>query len=91
VAPADAVQIYHAPVLPEAKKKLLMKQWMLRNKLSVIGAAVGALGGYLYWKFIGCTTGTCPITSNPRNSMVYFSAMGILLFNIFKTSEQKNS
>jgi hypothetical protein len=68
-----------------------MKQWMLRNKLSVIGAAVGALGGYLYWKFIGCTTGTCPITSNPRNSMVYFSVIGILFFNIFKTSEQKRS
>ena len=83
--------MYHAPVLLKPKKKSLMKQWMLRNKLSVIGAAVGALGGYLYWKFIGCTTGTCPITSNPRNSMVYFSVIGILFFNIFKTSEQKRS
>jgi hypothetical protein len=68
-----------------------MKQWILKNKLSITGAVAGALGGYLYWKFIGCTTGTCPITSNPRNSMVYFSVMGVLFFNIFKTSEQKNS
>ena len=91
MAPVDAVQIYHAPVLPEAKKKSFMKQWTLKNKLPIIGAAVGALGGYLYWKFIGCSTGTCPITSNPRNSIVYFSVMGILLFNIFKKSEQKGS
>ena len=68
-----------------------VKQWMLKNKLPVTGAAVGALGGYLYWKFIGCTTGTCPITSNPRNSMVYFSVMGILLFSIFKNNERKRS
>lgn len=66
-----------------------MKQWTLKNKLYIIGAAFGALGGYLYWKFIGCTTGTCPITSNPRNSMVYFAIMGALLFNIFKPNEQK--
>ena len=29
---------------------------------TLLGAALGALGGYLYWYFVGCADGTCPIT-----------------------------
>lgn len=38
----------------------------------VIGAGVG-LG---YQHFIGCRTGTCPITSNPIISTLYGAVMG---------------
>ncbi|MEK7263799.1 MAG: DUF6132 family protein [Bacteroidota bacterium] len=39
---------------------------------------IGAAGGYLYYKFIGCTTGSCPITSNPFSSMLYGAFIGFL-------------
>ena len=61
-----------------------MYQWILKNKLSLLGMCVGAIGGLVYWKFVGCSTGTCPITSKPVNSTLYGTLMGYLLFNIFQ-------
>ncbi|MGA9119143.1 MAG: DUF6132 family protein, partial [Bacteroidota bacterium] len=36
-------------------------------------------GGFLYYYFIGCASGTCPITSNPYVSTLYGAGMGLLL------------
>jgi hypothetical protein len=55
-----------------------------KNLLTIIGIAVGALGGYLYWKFIGCSSGACAITSKPLNSTLYGMLMGGLLFSMFE-------
>ena len=30
-----------------------------------VGLAFGAVAGFLFWRFIGCNTGMCPLTSNP--------------------------
>jgi UDP-N-acetylmuramyl pentapeptide phosphotransferase/UDP-N-acetylglucosamine-1-phosphate transferase len=61
-----------------------MTKWILKNKLSVIGIVVGSTAGFLYWNFVGCSSGTCMITSKPINSTLYGGLMGYLLFNIFK-------
>lgn len=63
------------------------KIWIQRNKLSLIGIAVGAIGGFMYWNYIGCASGTCMITSKPLNSILYGALMGFLLFGIFKKKE----
>lgn len=55
-----------------------------KNKLTIIGVTIGAIGGYLYYHFVGCASGTCPITSKPLNSTIYGAVMGSLLFNAFK-------
>jgi hypothetical protein len=39
----------------------------------------GALWGFLYWKFIGCTSGTCPIKSVWYLMTIWGTAMGYLL------------
>ncbi len=71
-----------------------MKNWIQNNKLYIIGAITGALAGYLYYKYVGCLTGTCAITSDPLKSMVYFAMLGALLFGLFnnekKIEEHKN-
>jgi phage shock protein E len=54
------------------------------NKLTVIGVVIGAIGGYLYYHYVGCASGTCLITSKPVNSTLYGGVMGSLIFNIFK-------
>lgn len=55
---------------------------MKRNKLfllKVIFTISGATGGFLYWKFVGCTSGTCPIQSVWYYSTLWGMAMGYLL------------
>ena len=61
-----------------------MKKFDNKNWLYLVGAAVGAIAGYIYYKQIGCSTGTCMITSKPLNSTVYFAVMGALVFGMFK-------
>lgn len=61
-----------------------MKKWFKNNVLLLTGAILGAVAGLMYWKFVGCSAGTCPITSKPVNSTLYGALMGGLLFSIFK-------
>lgn len=64
--------------------------FILKHKLTIIGIALGAIGGYLYYYYIGCTSGTCPITSRPLNSTLYGAMMGGLLLNTFKKEKKDN-
>jgi len=48
----------------------------------IAGPIVGAALGYAYYRFIGCTTGSCPITSNPWASMIYGALMGFMIASI---------
>jgi F0F1-type ATP synthase assembly protein I len=42
-----------------------MNKGFLNKYLSEItGTIAGAIGGYLYWKYVGCLSGTCTIKSN---------------------------
>lgn len=45
----------------------------------IVGALSGMLAGFLYWRFVGCSSGSCPITSNPYMSMFWFGLIGLLL------------
>ena len=60
-----------------------MKSWVLNNKLLIIGSVLGAVAGFLYWKYWGCVNG-CTITSSSRNSTIYFALLGALVFGMFK-------
>ena len=72
-------------VWPKIKNLMInMKSWIQNNKLSLVGVAIGALGGFLYWNYIGCASGTCMITSKPINSTLYGALMGFLLFGMFQ-------
>ena len=51
---------------------------------NLIPAGIGALGGFAYYKFIGCASGACPITSNPVISTIYGAVLGYLFANLWK-------
>jgi C4-dicarboxylate transporter len=53
-----------------------MKKFIQSKFWQILGGIIGAVAGYIYWKEIGCSTGTCPITSKPLNSVVYFGVLG---------------
>lgn len=48
------------------------------------GIVLGGLAGYVYWYYVGCTSGSCSITSSPVNSSIYGAVMGIFITNLFQ-------
>lgn len=65
-----------------------MKKFGKKYLLAIIGVLVGATTGYFYWKFVGCSSGSCAITSSPVNSTLYGAAMGGLLLSTFKKTKK---
>jgi len=53
------------------------------------GVVLGSSLGYAYYYFIGCNSGTCPITSNPVNSTAYGTMMGLVIFWPTKNEKEK--
>lgn len=48
----------------------------------VLSVILGGAGGFLYWRFIGCNTGSCPIRSVWYFSTLYGLILGYLLGDI---------
>ena len=65
----------------------MVKEFIKKNILRIIGVLVGTVSGYLYYRFVGCKSGTCPITSNPYISILYGGVLGYLLFDLFKSKK----
>jgi len=66
-----------------------MTSFLKTYHLTLAGLVLGAIGGFLYWKWVGCAGGTCAITSRPLNSTLYGAVMGSLFFNLFKKTPAK--
>lgn len=65
-----------------------MKRFGKKYLFTIIGMASGAVAGYFYWKFAGCNTGSCAITSNPIKSTLYGSVMRGLLSSTLKKNKK---
>lgn len=68
-----------------------MKKLFNEYNLYLLGAVLGAIAGYLYWQQIGCSSGTCMITSKPLNSTLYGALMGALVLGMFKKENKKQA
>jgi hypothetical protein len=55
-----------------------MKEF-LKSKSRYFFIPLGALAGYLYYYYIGCNSGGCPIQSNPYFSTMYGALIGLVL------------
>lgn len=49
----------------------------------LIGAAIGGNLGFGWYKFVGCSTGICPLTSNPFISTLCGMVAGGLIATSF--------
>jgi len=45
---------------------------------TIFSVFVGGLLGFAYYYFIGCSSGACPITSNPYISTIYGALAGLI-------------
>jgi len=50
-----------------------------KKRLSIGFTALGAIGGFLYWKYVGCLSGTCAIKSVWYWSTLWGAAVGYLV------------
>lgn len=46
-----------------------------------LAVVIGAVAGYLYYHFVGCTSGQCAITSNPYMSTIFGGFFGFFIAN----------
>jgi len=53
-----------------------MKGYIRKNLFIIISSLAGAIGGFLYWRYIGCLSGTCVIKSVWYMSTLYGTALG---------------
>ena len=60
----------------EALRSQTVMLWAGRVTAIVLGGA----GGYGLYRFVGCRTGACPITSNPWISILYGAVLGAMMF-----------
>jgi hypothetical protein len=60
---------------------LQIKQFFIGSiwRKRILFSLVGAIGGYAYYYFVGCSTGTCPISNNPWISTTYGAGMGFIM------------
>jgi hypothetical protein len=66
-----------------------MKNFIRKNWLIIIFLATGALSGFLYWRYVGCQSGTCAITSHWYTSVFFGTLAGYLLGDIGKGIQKK--
>jgi len=45
----------------------------------IIGAVVGGVLGFGWYKLVGCSTGACPLTSNPYVTIIYGMVLGAVV------------
>lgn len=61
-----------------------MKDKIRNNIITITASIAGMAGGFLYWEYIGCATGTCPLTSSWKIMLIYGGVIGGLLGNMIQ-------
>lgn len=58
-------------ILSHLRRHFVLKHWL--------GILLGITGGFIYYRTVGCSTGACPIQSNPWLTMLWGGMMGYLI------------
>lgn len=64
-------------------------QLIHKYRFQLIGIVIGAIGGFLYWKNVGCVTGNCAIASVWYHMVPYGALMGFLLGGVAEDWNEK--
>lgn len=72
----------------DVKQPKPKKNWKRYLPIMIL-AVVGAIGGFLYYRLVGCASGACPISSNPYISTGYGGVIGALLGYIVTPGKKK--
>jgi hypothetical protein len=53
-----------------------MTRFFTRYWYIVLITFAGIAGGYIYWRYVGCSSGSCPITSKWHMSSIFGGLLG---------------
>ncbi|MCG8411124.1 MAG: DUF6132 family protein [Bacteroidales bacterium] len=53
-----------------------MTNFFHKHKYAILLTILGSIAGYIYWKYIGCASGTCPIKSNWYLTLLFGAFLG---------------
>jgi hypothetical protein len=65
-------------IMPEAQNIITFLKSRKFLKLS-IGILAGSIAGFIYFRFVGCNTGVCPITSHSYSTIAIGGLLGYLI------------
>ncbi|MFA8434096.1 MAG: hypothetical protein ACEPOZ_06225 [Marinifilaceae bacterium] len=54
------------------------------HRYTLIGGILGLVGGFFYWKYVGCVTGSCPIQNNWYTMVPYGGLFGLVVGGMFR-------
>jgi len=66
-----------------------IKEIFQTKRIQIIFLLVGAVSGFLYWRFVGCTSGTCVIKSVWYWTTLWGAAVGYLVGDFVNDIIQK--
>lgn len=64
------------PTKPKNAKEFLTSWYFWKPFLGILA---GGIAGFLYYHFIGCKGGSCPITGSPYTTVLLGAVMGYLI------------
>ena len=67
-----------------------MRNFFAKYGLKTAIIFAGAIAGYAYYFYVGCASGSCPISSNPYLNTGYGALIGFLLSGIIVPKQQSN-
>jgi len=60
--------------------------------IRILSVIAGGILGWLYYHFVGCMSGSCPINSNPYINIIFGAAfLGIFLPDLFNKKKNKDN
>ncbi len=68
-----------------------IKEIFKSKRIQIVFFLAGALGGFLYWRFVGCNSGTCAIKSVWYWSTLWGAAVGYLVGDFIMDFVNKRS
>ena len=70
---------------------MVFKEIFKSKRIQIIFLLIGAVGGFLYWRFVGCNSGTCVIKSVWYWTTLWGAAVGYLVGDFIGDIVQKRN
>jgi hypothetical protein len=78
----NELNLFHEKIVMDTfKKKLIFR---------IVLTVLGGIGGFLYWRYVGCSSGHCPIQSKWYLSSLYGLIIGYLISGLFIKDKVKS-